>query len=1295
MKGKQTSWLLRALSLTLAALMVFGNLILPGGIWKASAEEASTTLFSTDFESESSISIGSSIYSGNRGWQLQGGTVPENMKVGIEKINGNKVLAVTKTDSTTASSAFDLKFDLYNGTNTDATVKSAVLSYNIALTDNMQVFFPTICNANNIAMAAYFGSNVGSLVYRTTGGSGDTPWLDMHTSAATVTSKLETYKWYTVKEVYTLAEGDTPATVQVYVDDVLTKIELSNSVPTDIGGFVMRVHKWSCAGSVYIDNINFTTVDHDPAEAPVTVAPNKVHYATGFEKTDAEKFVVGDFGTFVLAAGVTDNMASSKYPNWSINGSTMYDTDKAAVAIKKINGNQVLSISNQCGTESSRPNCTVQLRRNGTGGGSDCWLTYNFAVSTKSAAAFGFAPCGYSGMASYFGVNSGEWKWNDPAAGGWASMTYADGSAIPYEALTWYTVEVHYYLEDGNGKVEVYVDGKLTNAGMKVASTAMTINRIMLELNKWGVGDTEMFIDDVQLTSLRASDVKKPASLIAEDHTVFEDDFEGYAKGAMATNDVWSVSGVSGEDNTVKVVSLNGNQVLELTNAPGTNIVVSHALGESYDSLTMTYHAAFPNAVGATTFFPSFTNSNGFASCYGLHSGQLKYERYDVEKADGSGYTNGWYLAAKDTGDEIALSSVKWHEFKLVYTKSATGTEADVELYVDGVKANIDTRYIDGNDPVSGIQVHLSKWTGSNVKIYIDNVCVTTDGSNPKVTLPEDLVKDPVIYYTESFDDETVGEDISGLDPAWFTTDYMDQYKVAADPAGKSGNVLQTAKITTGNPRAEARPWKDYTLGKAVLEYKLYYTGSDQGMYPLAFFSSQQNALLAMLVLQPGGALQYQNSSGKNVDLTTLSADTWHDIKLIVDVAASRWYLCVDGEVVANISGFRGTIVNQPYIRGIELNAWGKHTATGIYYDDIVVSEYMPVTGMAVAESELTMRVGGVRQLNVTFEGSNASAPVATYTVDEAGSSVVSVDMFGKVTALANGTATITVSHPDLPDGSKTVKVTVESETITDPKVYFFEDFKDVELTDGVGDLPEGTNANNGGYRVSEFTDSDGKKHQALEVYVNPKTTSNLTAFTNVGTAYNKAVLEYDLYFNENVNTMYAMSIRGKEAYSQAIKFVLQVDGIFRTNSGVQLAKLDRNTWHKIKIVGDAVNHKWYLWINDTFIPVEDNSLPTNITGFNGWSMDTYHASGVFSGIYYDNIKLSQYVPVDSISVEETTLAMSTGETKQLTVSVAPANTSLPIATYTSSDPSVAVVDGYGKITAVREGTTTITVASP
>lgn len=69
-------------------------------------------------------------------------------------------------------------------------------------------------------------------------------------------------------------------------------------------------------------------------------------------------------------------------------------------------------------------------------------------------------------------------------------------------------------------------------------------------------------------------------------------------------------------------------------------------------------------------------------------------------------------------------------------------------------------------------------------------------------------------------------------------------------------------------------------------------------------------------------------------------------------------------------------------------------------------------------------------------------------------------------------------------------------------------------------------------------------------------------------------------------------------------------------------------------------------------------------------------------------------VPVESVSLDKTTLGLTEGETARLTATVEPSNATNKSVTWSSDNESVATVDTSGNVTAVSAGTATITVTT-
>jgi uncharacterized protein YjdB len=114
-------------------------------------------------------------------------------------------------------------------------------------------------------------------------------------------------------------------------------------------------------------------------------------------------------------------------------------------------------------------------------------------------------------------------------------------------------------------------------------------------------------------------------------------------------------------------------------------------------------------------------------------------------------------------------------------------------------------------------------------------------------------------------------------------------------------------------------------------------------------------------------------------------------------------------------------------------------------------------------------------------------------------------------------------------------------------------------------------------------------------------------------------------------------------------------------------------------------------------------SLPYTIPHFMGYRFALFNYATKTTGGYVDfdyfrvddkmtGENSSEEVPVSGLTLNNNTLTLVQGNTAQLTATVFPSNATNNTVTWSSSNPAVATVDSLGKVTAVAEGSATITV---
>ena len=98
--------------------------------------------------------------------------------------------------------------------------------------------------------------------------------------------------------------------------------------------------------------------------------------------------------------------------------------------------------------------------------------------------------------------------------------------------------------------------------------------------------------------------------------------------------------------------------------------------------------------------------------------------------------------------------------------------------------------------------------------------------------------------------------------------------------------------------------------------------------------------------------------------------------------------------------------------------------------------------------------------------------------------------------------------------------------------------------------------------------------------------------------------------------------------------------------------------------------------------------------GTSNFTVTTTNAYGSDSKQFTLTIEAAANVPVESVSLDKTSLELTEGETAQLTATVLPDNATNKNVTWSTSNASIATVDANGLVTAGGAGTATITVTT-
>ncbi|MGN1060510.1 MAG: Ig-like domain-containing protein, partial [Candidatus Coproplasma sp.] len=323
----------------------------------------------------------------------------------------------------------------------------------------------------------------------------------------------------------------------------------------------------------------------------------------------------------------------------------------------------------------------------------------------------------------------------------------------------------------------------------------------------------------------------------------------------------------------------------------------------------------------------------------------------------------------------------------------------------------------------------------------------------------------------------------------------------------------------------------------------------------------------------------------------------------------------------------------------------GGKTATCTVTVTAADSVNVPVTGVTLNNSELTLRPNGTATLVATVAPSNATIKTVTWS---SSNTAVATVADGVVTAVAEGTATITVTTED---GSKTATcaVTVQAADPETPSDY----------------------TANGDY-VLTFAGDAG-------IYTSLK--ADPTSDSGYQTTYFKVATGDYLYANMKLQANKIIKVSGKAIASN------KTDSSKNTNLGVSLKS---GSTGAVSGLPDPINfaqadgEKAFNFELTVTTEGEIVLAFTRSSGNTGCEITAL------------TITISDAGPVDveSVSLNKTSGSLFVGATETLTATVTPSNATNKDVVWTSSDETVAAVDQNGKVTALKAGTATITATA-
>ena len=319
------------------------------------------------------------------------------------------------------------------------------------------------------------------------------------------------------------------------------------------------------------------------------------------------------------------------------------------------------------------------------------------------------------------------------------------------------------------------------------------------------------------------------------------------------------------------------------------------------------------------------------------------------------------------------------------------------------------------------------------------------------------------------------------------------------------------------------------------------------------------------------------------------------------------------------------------------------------------------VTSVTLDRHELSLKEGESTQLKATVKPDNATDKTVSWSTSNP--AIVTVDKDGNVTAVAEGSATVAAAHGNLSDACK---ITVTAQTVAVSSVTL----------------------NKTSLALTE------QETFQLTATVSP---GNATDKTVTWSSSNPAVATVSDNGLVTAKAEGSASITAKAGEKTATctvtvaKKIISVLSI--TLNKTSLALTEQETFQLTATVSpDNATDKTVTWSssNPAVATVSNSGL---VTAKAEGSATITAKAGEKTATCTVTVA-SSTIPVDAVYLNKLSLSLTENETYQLSAAVTPDNATDKTITWSSSNAAVATVSNSGLVTAVKEGTATITAKS-
>ncbi len=398
---------------------------------------------------------------------------------------------------------------------------------------------------------------------------------------------------------------------------------------------------------------------------------------------------------------------------------------------------------------------------------------------------------------------------------------------------------------------------------------------------------------------------------------------------------------------------------------------------------------------------------------------------------------------------------------------------------------------------------------------------------------------------------------------------------------------------------------------------------------------------------------------------------------------------------------------------------------------------YIDVFDAYIMSEEITIDNGGVYQVNLLPKNSKYF-DYANYVYESEDESIATVDNYGQIKAVSNGTTNINVRfknsfikktlkvnvdnvevkdiNPDKEialdvNDTKKINIKINNEDNVSAKVYYESDDENVAQVDNDGNV---TGVNEGEANITITTPNGVKKQTRVKVKTsNEKIQQISIKETNIVIKKNEKK-KINIIITPNYASKIGITYSSSEPGIVSVDRDGYVIGL-KEGSAIITAKttegLEANCVVSVKedknLVLDSYNKT--LEVGEYF--VINSNIKANWSSSNNLVATVDNNGRVFAKSVgtaiikarldngeettcYITVK-ERVIKVESITLQKDSVELSIGETYNIKAAISPSNATNKNLVYSSSDSKVASVDGNGKVVAKSIGKTNIVLRSP